>query len=94
MFAAASPPLFTLTDFIPLAIFGLFAAATWFVLEYMAAAKPRALERLEEIQNPQKRRSAQAEAMLKNSDAMSRVLEKTSALTRSLRRRTRPTRTS
>ena len=32
MFAAA-PPLFTFTDFIPLAIFGLFAALAWFGLE-------------------------------------------------------------
>ena len=82
MFAAA-PPLFTLTDFIPLAIFGLFAAVAWFALEYMAAAKPRALERLDEIKNPQKRRSAQAEAILKKPDTMSKVLEKTSALTKS-----------
>jgi len=83
MLAAASPSLFTLTDLIPLAIFGLFAAVAWFTLEYMAAAKPRALERLDEIKNPQKRRSAQAEAILKKPDTVSMVLEKTSALTKS-----------
>ncbi len=81
MFVAASPPLFTFTDFVPLAIFGLFAAVAWFALEYMAAAKPRALERLDEIKNPQKRRSA--ETILKKPDTVSKVLEKTSALTRS-----------
>src|SRR5437762_3544122 len=80
---AADTPLFTLTDFVPLAIFGLFAAAAWFGLERMAAAKPRALERLDEIKNPQKRRSAQAQAILKQADTVSMVLEKTSALTRS-----------
>jgi tight adherence protein C len=79
----AAAPLFTLTDFLPLAIFGLFAAVAWFCLEYMAAAKPRALERLDEIKNPQKRRSAQADAILKKPDTVSKVLEKTSALTRS-----------
>jgi tight adherence protein C len=80
MFAAGTPPLFTLTDFIPLAVFGLFAALAWFALEYMAAAKPRAVERLDEIKNPQKRRSA--EAILKKPDAVSMVLEKTSALSK------------
>src|SRR5208337_2602423 len=81
MFAASSTGLFTLTDFIPLAIFGLFAAVAWFALEYMATPKPRALERLDEIKNPQKRRSA--EAILKKPDAVSMVLEKTSALSKS-----------
>jgi len=82
MFAATSPTLFTFTDFIPLAIFGLFALVAWFALEYMAVSKPRAIERLEEIKNPQKRRSAQSEAILKKTDTMSMVLEKTSALTK------------
>jgi len=82
MFAAA-PSLFTFTDFIPLAIFGAFAALAWFGLEYMAAAKPRAVERLDEIKNPQKRRSAQAEAILKKPDTVSVVLERTSAFTKS-----------
>ncbi len=82
MFAASSTGLFTLTDFIPLAIFGLFAVAAWIGLEYMAAAKPRALERLDELKNPQKRRSA-ADAILKKPDTVSRVLEKTSALSKS-----------
>jgi tight adherence protein C len=82
MFAEAAAPLFKLTDFVPLAIFGLFAGAAWYVLERMASNKPRAVERLEEIKNPQKRRAAQSEAVLK-SDTMSVVLAKTSALTRS-----------
>ncbi len=82
MFAVA-PPLFTFTDFIPLAIFGLFAALAWFGLEYMATAKPRAVERLEEIRNPQKRRAAQGDAVLKQSDTVSSVLAKTAALAKS-----------
>jgi tight adherence protein C len=78
----AAAPLFHLTDFIPLAIFGLFAGVAWFLLEHMASSKPRAVERLEEIKNPQKRRAAQADAVLK-SDTMSKVLEKTSIFTKS-----------
>jgi tight adherence protein C len=82
MFAESTAPLFTFADFLPLAIFGLFAAIAWFALEFMASAKPRAVERLDEIRNPQKRRSAQGDAILKKSDAVSVVLEKTSALSR------------
>jgi tight adherence protein C len=80
LFAAA--PLFNLTDFIPLAIFGLFALVAWFFLEHVASSKPRAVERLEEIKNPQKRRAAQAETVLK-SGKMSKVLERTSAIAKS-----------
>ena len=81
---AAEAPLFTFAEVVPLAIFGFFAVAAWFGLEYMAAAKPRTLERLDEIKNPQKRRAAQADAVLKKPDTVSRVIEKTSALTKSL----------
>jgi tight adherence protein C len=83
MFADATQPLFTVSQFVPLAIFGAFAAAAWVALEYMAKGKPRALERLEEIKNPQKRRAAQAEAVLKKPDGFSAVLQKTSELTKS-----------
>ncbi len=81
---AAEAPLFTFAEIVPLAIFGFFAVAAWFGLEYMAAAKPRTLERLDELKNPQKRRAAQADAVLKKPDTVSRVIEKTSALTKSL----------
>jgi tight adherence protein C len=77
------PPLFTISQFVPLAIFGAFAAAAWVALEFMAKGKPRALERLEEIKNPQKRRAAQAEAILKKPDTVSTVIQKTSELTKS-----------
>jgi len=83
LFAETSAPLFTVSQFVPLAIFGAFAAAAWVSLEYMAKSKPRALERLEEIKNPQKRRAAQAEAVLKNTDTVSAVLRKTSEMAKS-----------
>jgi tight adherence protein C len=44
----------------------------------MATAKPRTLKRLEELKDPQKRRKAQAQSALKESDAMTRMLEKAS----------------
>ena len=81
---AAEAPLFTFADVVPLAIFGLFAVAAWIALEYMATSKPRTLERLDELKNPQKRRAAQAEAILKKPDTVSKVIEKTSAFTKSL----------
>ena len=83
MFAETVPPLFTISQFVPLAIFGAFAAFAWVALEYMAKGKPRALERLDEIKNPQKRRAAQAEAILKKPDTVSSVIQKTSELTKS-----------
>ena len=42
----------------PLALFGTFAALAWWALDFMAAAKPRTLERLEELKDPRKRRKA------------------------------------
>ena len=58
----------------PLAIFGMFAAVAWWVLEHVAAGKPRAIERLDELKNPRKRNSA--ESALKKSDAVTKMLER------------------
>ncbi len=63
---------------VPLSMFGTFAALAWWVLDFLAAAKPRALERLEELKDPRKRRKAAAESALKKSDAFTRVLERAS----------------
>lgn len=60
---------------LPLALFGTFAAVAWWVLELVATGKPRALERLDELKNPHKRRTESAGA-LKKQDTMTRVLEK------------------
>ncbi len=60
---------------LPLALFGMFAAAAWWVLELLAANKPRAVERLDELKNPRKRKTEGA-ATLKKQDAVTRVLEK------------------
>jgi prepilin signal peptidase PulO-like enzyme (type II secretory pathway) len=68
--------LLKLDTILPLALFGTFAALAWWVLDMIAAGRPRALERLEEIKDPGKRRKAAAESALKKSAALTRVLEK------------------
>ncbi|MBN2578270.1 MAG: type II secretion system F family protein [Pirellulales bacterium] len=60
----------------PLAIFGTFAALAWWVLERFAEARPRAVERLNELKNPRSRRQAQAESALKKTDPVTKMLEK------------------
>ncbi len=67
--------LLNLESLLPLALFGTFAAVAWWVLELVATGKPRALERLDELKNPHKRRTESAGA-LKKQDTMTRVLEK------------------
>ena len=37
---------------VAVAMFGAVAATSWFLLEFFAARKPRAVERLDEIKNP------------------------------------------
>ncbi len=63
---------------LPLALFGTFAALAWWGLDLMTTGKPRAMERLEELADPRKRRSTTVESAMKKSDALTRVLEKAS----------------
>jgi tight adherence protein C len=63
---------------VPIALFGAFAAIAWWVLDLMTTGKPRAMERLEELADPRKRRNPAAESALKKTDAFTRVLEKAS----------------
>ncbi|MEX0938305.1 MAG: type II secretion system F family protein [Pirellulales bacterium] len=80
--------LAALVDFsryIPVAIFGLFAIAAWWLLEQFATGKPRAEQRLDEFSEPNARRRARGEEPAKKSDAMTKILEKASpALSRPL----------
>lgn len=69
--------LIRLESFVPVALFGMFAALAWFFLEYVAAGKSRTVERLDELKNPQKRRAA-AEGAMRKSDPVTRMLEKAS----------------
>ncbi len=63
-------------QFVPFAVFGLFAALAWWVMGLVATGKPRSLERLDELKNPGARRNDPNGAALKKADAMARMLEK------------------
>lgn len=67
----------TLNYLVPLTLFGAFAALAWWALDYFMSAKPRTVERLDELKDPRKRRKTN-ESALKQSDAFTRVLEKAS----------------
>jgi len=76
-----------LSKIVPFAIFGLFAVGAWLVLEKLAASKPRAEERLDELRNPQRRREAEA-ARDKKGRTMSKVLAKASPMAKPLQPKT------
>jgi tight adherence protein C len=80
----ASTNLIDVGQLVPIAVFGLFAAAAWWLLDHFAANKSRAAERLEELKNPRQRRGAEAEALLKKPDTVAKVLETTTAFARPL----------
>jgi tight adherence protein C len=61
---------------LPFAVFGTFAAIAWWALEMVAAGKPRALERLDELKNPQAARKARDLTAMKKADAMTKMLER------------------
>jgi len=68
--------LINFEDLLPFAMFGMFAAAAWWMLEWIATGKPRAVERLDELKNPRARRREAEVSALKKSDAMTKVLER------------------
>ena len=72
MILAEASILETLT---PVAVFGMFAALAWWILDWLAAAKPRTLERLDALKNPRSRPNLD-DLPLKKSDAVAKVLEK------------------
>lgn len=74
MLLAASP--FDFEAFLPFAVFGLFAAIAWFVLDKVAAGQPRAVERLDKLSDLRMRRGAAGSSATRKTDAMTRLLEK------------------
>lgn len=67
--------LMSFDKLVPLAVFGLFGAAAWFILDFFASRRPRAIERLDEIKNPGLRKKrAEDEAALKKTNTVTRVL--------------------
>jgi tight adherence protein C len=67
---------FTFEKLVPWALFGTFAALAWWALDYFAAGKSRVLERIDELKEPRKRRSAASQSALKQSDTMTKMLER------------------
>lgn len=63
---------------VPVAVFAAVAAFVWWLLDLMAAKKPRAVERLEEIRNPRARPGGLANLPVKKADTVAKVLEKAS----------------
>ncbi|MFV2067483.1 MAG: type II secretion system F family protein [Pirellulales bacterium] len=71
--------LLDFSRFLPLAIFGLFAAGAWWLLELFAAGKPRAEQRLDELSEPSSRRQrGEGGRPESRSDAVSKLIEKAS----------------
>ncbi|GAG16968.1 unnamed protein product, partial [marine sediment metagenome] len=68
--------LINFQDIVPFAMFGLFAAVAWWLLEIVAGNKSRATERLDELKNPRGRRDQDDLSAMKKSDAMTKVLER------------------
>lgn len=74
-----------LESFVPFAVFGMFATLTWWLLDWVAMRKPRAMERLEEIKHPRMRPNLADTLPVKRTDAVTKVLERaTPALARHL----------
>lgn len=67
--------LLPIEQLVPLAVFGMFAALAWWVLDKIASGKPRALERLEVLSTP-RRRIAFEQLAVKKPDTAAKVLEK------------------
>jgi tight adherence protein C len=61
---------------LPLALFGTFAALAWWALELIAAGKPRAVERLDQLKKPRQRRQDREDMLLKRTDTVTKVLER------------------
>ncbi len=77
--------MFSLAKLIPLAVFGMFAAGAWLLLEALGGRNSRPQERLDELKNPQiRRRGAEDNSPVKKSAAMTRMLARTTSMARPL----------
>ena len=79
--------LFSTEMLVSLAVFGMFAAGAWWLLEYLSRSTDRAIERLDELKDPalRRRKAEEVAKLVKKQDAMTRVLQKaTPALARPL----------
>lgn len=76
--------LLNFENLLPLAIFGTFATLAWWALDFVAAGKSRAVERLDELKNPRAARNRREGGPVKKQDKMAKVLEKATPLAKPL----------
>lgn len=77
--------LINMTDFVPLAVFGLIAVIVWIVLTQLLGRNSRVESRLDDVKDPMRRRAQSESALLKRPDSMQAVLERAApALSRPL----------
>lgn len=68
--------LFTMEQVLPWAVFGLFSAGAWWLIDLLAAGRSRVVDRLEELRHPAKRRRGKDGLPVRKTDAMAELLEK------------------
>jgi len=73
-----SPEFLSFESLVPWAVFGMFTALAWLLLEQLAAARPRALERLEQFKRPRAGKGLAETGREKKRDPISVALEKAS----------------
>jgi tight adherence protein C len=77
--------LISFSKLVPLAVFGLFAAGAWLLLEALASRKPRAQERLDELRYPTaRRRNDESASPVKKSATVTKVLSKATPMAKPL----------
>jgi len=67
---------FNFVSLLPFAVFGLFAAGAWLLLELMSSGKSRNEQRLDDMKDPRRRARGEKQGAAKEAGAMARVLEK------------------
>ncbi len=72
----------------PLAVFGLFAVVTWWLLSKVAGGRTRAVERLDEFRDPMSRKREEAKKKKKQDGGVSKMLERAPAFARPLQPKT------
>jgi tight adherence protein C len=71
--------LFNFEQLLPFALFGMFAVAAWWAMNFLATGKTRAVERLDELKNPSLRRKKLDDAtIVKKQGAVSQMMAKAS----------------
>jgi tight adherence protein C len=85
--ALIAESLISFKKVLPFAIFGLFTAAAWWLLETLSKAKPKAEQRLEDFNDPRRRRMREA-SVKKEGSAFGKLLERAKPLAKPLQPKT------